>query len=155
MSDKKRIHIGCVAVYKNQIISIGYNTNKTHPIQKKYNRYREMEYEGVEPASGLHAEMMCLLGLKDMDIDYSKVKLYVYREDNNGNTANCRPCAACMELCDRMGIKNIFYTTENGYVKEVRNNIEEKENEKYLDLNFRYSTLYETNQNNIRRAYGN
>jgi deoxycytidylate deaminase len=101
-----------------------------------------MEYdEGNEPIPALHAEMMCLLGLKDMDIDYSKVKLYIYREDNNGNTANCRPCPACMELIDRLGIKKIFYTTENGYAKEVRNNTEEK---KYLNLNFRYSTLPET-----------
>lgn len=132
-------------MYKNHILSVGYNTNKTHPIQKKYNKYRDMEYDkGNEPIPALHAEMMCLLGLKDIDIDYSKVKLYVYREDNNGNTANCRPCPACMELIDRLGIKKIFYTTENGYAKEVRNNIEEKENEKYLDMNFRYSTIYET-----------
>ena len=102
-----------------------------------------MEKDKVEPSSGLHAEMMCLLGLKDMDIDYSKVKLYVYREDNDGNLANCRPCPACMELIDRLGIKKIYYTTENGYATEIRK-VEEKESEKYLDLNFRYSTLYET-----------
>lgn len=142
LSDKKRIHIGCVAVYKNQILSIGYNTNKTHPIQKKYNIYREMEYDGFEPSSGLHAEMMCLLGLKDLDIDYSKVKLYIYREDQNGNLANCKPCPACMELIDRMGIKKIYYTTEDGYEMEVR----EEEKENHLELNFRYSTLYEINQ---------
>ena len=130
-------------MYKNHILSVGYNTNKTHPIQKKYNMYRDMEKDKVEPASGLHAEMMCLLGLKDMDIDYSKVKLYVYREDNDGNLANCRPCPACMELIDRLGIKKIYYTTENGYATEIRK-VEEKESEKYLDLNFRYSTLYET-----------
>ena len=102
-----------------------------------------MEKDKVEPSSGLHAEMMCLLGLKDMDIDYSKVKLYIYREDQNGNLSNCRPCPACMELIDRLGIKKIYYTTENGYATEVRK-VEEKESEKYLDLNFRYSTLYET-----------
>lgn len=141
MSDKKRIHIGCVAVYKNQIVSIGYNTNKTHPIQKKYNTYREMEKDKMEPASGLHAEMMCLLGLKDMDIDYSKVRLYIYREDNNGIMRNCRPCAACMELIDRMGIKKIFYTTETGYEAEERDSLEKEEN--YIDMNFRYNTLYE------------
>ena len=130
-------------MYKNHILSVGYNTNKTHPIQKKYNIYREMEKDKVEPSSGLHAEMMCLLGLKDMDIDYSKVKLYIYREDQNGNLSNCRPCPACMELIDRLGIKKIYYTTENGYATDVRK-VEEKESEKYLDLNFRYSTLYET-----------
>lgn len=128
-------------MYKNHILSVGYNTNKTHPIQKKYNKYRDMEYDGIEPSSGLHAEMMALLGLKDMDIDYSKVKLYIYREDNDGKLRNCRPCEACMELIDRMGIKKIFYTTENGYATEIR---KVEESEKCVDLNFRYSTLYET-----------
>ena len=37
LSDYEKIHIGCVAVYKGQIIGVGYNCNKTHPMQKYYN----------------------------------------------------------------------------------------------------------------------
>ena len=37
LSDYNRIHIGCVAVYKNHVLAVGYNTNKTHPLQMKYN----------------------------------------------------------------------------------------------------------------------
>ena len=29
LSDYKRVHIGCIAVYKNHILAVGYNTNKT------------------------------------------------------------------------------------------------------------------------------
>lgn len=120
MSDFKRVHIGCIAVYKNQILSVGYNTNKTHPLQKKYNKFRNINYDNVEPIPFLHAEMSCLLQIREMDIDFNKVELYIYREDRNGNLSMCRPCKACMKMIDTLGIKNIYYTTNNGYAKEVR-----------------------------------
>lgn len=41
ISDYYKNHIGCVAVYQGNIIGIGCNCNKTHPMQKKYNRYRK------------------------------------------------------------------------------------------------------------------
>ena len=39
ISDYKKTHVGCVAVYQGQIIGLGCNTNKTHPTQYYYNRY--------------------------------------------------------------------------------------------------------------------
>lgn len=33
ISDYKRTHVGCVAVYQENIIGIACNTNKTHPMQ--------------------------------------------------------------------------------------------------------------------------
>ena len=36
-SDYDRIHIGACIIKKRQVISTGYNQNKTHPIQEKYN----------------------------------------------------------------------------------------------------------------------
>lgn len=32
ISDYKRTHVGCVAVYQGNIIGIACNTNKTHPM---------------------------------------------------------------------------------------------------------------------------
>ena len=53
------------------------------------------------------------------EIDFSKVKVVVYREFRNGKLANCRPCPACMAAIKEMGIEQIYYTTEDGgYVKE-------------------------------------
>ena len=40
-SDFHKTHIGCIAVYQGHVIAVGYNTNKTHPIQQHYNKYRE------------------------------------------------------------------------------------------------------------------
>ena len=38
VSDFDKINIGCIAVYQGQVIGLGCNSNKTHPIQKRYNR---------------------------------------------------------------------------------------------------------------------
>lgn len=39
-SDYNREHVGCIAVYQGKIIGIGCNSEKTHPIQYYYNKYR-------------------------------------------------------------------------------------------------------------------
>ena len=119
LSDYNRIHIGCVAVYKNHIIGVGYNTNKTHPIQKKYNKYRCIKYSG-DFIPRLHAEMSCLIQIKDTEIDFSKVELFIYREYKDGSLAMSRPCGACMKMIDSLGIKKIHYTTHGGFADEVR-----------------------------------
>ena len=119
-SDFNKIHIGCIIVYKNTILTKGYNTNKTNPLQKLYNQYRTLKWNNnVQPIPKLHAEMMCILKIMHLDIDFSKVKLYIYRQDLKGNLAMCRPCKACMKAIKDLKIKNIYYTTNDGYVKEI------------------------------------
>ena len=120
--NKKNIKIGAVLVYKNRIIGTGYNTNKTSPIQMKYNKYRETDennrsYVAEEHLPFLHAEMSCLLGAKDLDIDWNKASIFVYRE-SDGKLRNCRCCSACMKALKDKGVKNIYYTTEDGYCHE-------------------------------------
>jgi deoxycytidylate deaminase len=121
LSDFKQVHIGCIAVYKKHIIGIGYNTNKTHPLQFIYNKYRDLEWNGIQPKAKLHAEMMCLLSIKNLSVDFSKVKLYIYREDKNGQLALSKPCKACIRAIKDLGIKEINYTDYNGYVKVALN----------------------------------
>lgn len=122
MSDysKKNIHIGAILVYKNKVISNGWNTNKTSPIQMRYNKYREQTnnkergYSADSHLPCVHAEMMCLINSKDLDIEWSKVNLFVYRE-SKGKMRNCKPCPSCQKALQDRGIKSIFYTNENGY----------------------------------------
>lgn len=91
VSDFPKVHIGCIAVYQNRIVGIGCNTNKTHPAQKYYNRYRidDAEYNSSESLlPKLHAEINCLNQLKHLDINFSKVKLYIYRTRKDTNKVN-------------------------------------------------------------------
>ena len=113
ISDYKKTHVGCVAVYQGQVIGLGCNCNKTHPVQKKYNRYRK---DLMLPK--LHAEISCLNQIKHLDINFSKVKLYIYRIRKDQPFGMARPCPSCMAAIRDLGVRNIFYTTNDGYAHE-------------------------------------
>ena len=115
ISDYKNVHIGCVAVYKGNIVGIGCNTNKTHPVQKYYNKYRE---ESDEYLPKLHAEIHCINQIKHLKINFSKVKLYIYRIRKDQPFGIARPCPSCMAAIKDLGIRDIYYTTNEGYVYE-------------------------------------
>ena len=110
------VKIGCVVAYKGTILAKGCNTDRTHTKQALYNRYR-YDYKGnryVPDKS--HAELIAVNKIRYLDIDFSKVHVYVYREyRGSGMLANCRPCAACENYMRSLGIKHIHYTDESGY----------------------------------------
>lgn len=117
ISDYHNQHIGCVIVYKNKIISAACNSNKTHPIQKKYNKIRFTVSEGYCPDS-LHAEIHALVTIANMDIDWSKVIVFTYRKMKSGKCGLSRPCPSCMAYIKYLGIKTVVYSTDDGYAIE-------------------------------------
>lgn len=118
MSDFPRQKLGAVLVHKNRVISVGWNCLKENPLQKFYNKYRGYDVETVK--NSLHAEMLCILRAKDLDISWNKTSIFVYRAYKNGHTALAKPCAACTRAIKDLGIKNVYYTTdtESGWVHE-------------------------------------
>lgn len=115
-----RVKIGCIAVYKKNIIGVGFNSQKTNPLQAKYNIYRNMvQFDGKPINDFLHAEISCLNSIRDLDIDFSKVELFIYREDCNNNLAMCKPCEACEQAIKDFGINTVHYTDVNKYIREV------------------------------------
>lgn len=115
MSDHPQYKVGAVVVMNHRIISSGHNSDsKTHPLQKKYNRYRFTD-EGDHKQ---HAELAALLPLIRTRIDLSNAIIFTYREHKNECIAMSRPCPSCLELIKDLGIKRIFYTTEDGYAYE-------------------------------------
>ena len=120
ISDYKQQHVGCVAVYQGQVIGLGCNCNKTHPTQKFYNKYR-MTSDNMLPK--LHAEINCINQIKHLDINFSKVKLYIYRIRKDQPFGLSRPCLSCMAAIKDLGIRNIYYTTNDGYAYEKLENI--------------------------------
>jgi tRNA(Arg) A34 adenosine deaminase TadA len=110
--------IGAVAVYKGSIVATACNTNKTSPLQAKYNVYRFRDSNTLDKA---HAEVCLIQKLRwkfGDSIDWSKVHIYLYREYKDGNLGPSRPCPACLALIKELGIKRIAYTTEDGYAEE-------------------------------------
>lgn len=115
ISDFHKTHIGCVAVYQGNVIGIGCNCNKTHPMQKKYNKYRKQS-DLMLPK--LHAEISCINSIRHLDINFSKVKLYIYRIRKDQLYGLARPCPSCMAAIRDLEIRDIYYTTNDGYVHE-------------------------------------
>lgn len=119
ISDYHKTHMGCIAVYQGNIIGIGCNCNKTHPVQKQYNRYRDMHTIGkMDALPKLHAEINCLNSIRQMHVNFTKVKLYVYRVRRDQPYGLARPCPSCMAAIKDFGIRDIYYTTNNGYAHE-------------------------------------
>ncbi len=122
ISDFHKTHIGCVAVYQGQVIGLGCNCNKTHPAQKFYNRYRKQS-DSMLPK--LHAEINCINQIKHLDINFSKVKLYIYRIRKDQPYGLSRPCPSCMAAIKDLGIRDIYYTSNDGYAYERIENMKE------------------------------
>ena len=108
------VHIGCIAVQNHRIISSGYNSNKSAPIQKRANleRFKEDGKELYEHF--LHAEINCIKPLiKQNNVNFKKVKLYIYRSTKSDIPALSRPCASCLKIIKENGIRWIYYTGDS------------------------------------------
>lgn len=115
LSDFNRVHIGCVITYKNRIISSGFNTKKSNPLQKKYNRIRFAD----DTFHQCHAETSALLPiLKDKNINRSRLRIYLFREHADGSLALSKPCPSCMKMLKDAGIKQIYFTDEGSYCEK-------------------------------------
>lgn len=112
LSDFPTHHLGAVITYGSKVIAVGYNSTKTNPIQKYYNTERGFDPD-TKNNGMIHAEMACLIQTKDLNIDWSKTSIYIYREHKNGKPALAKPCAACQKALQERGVKNIYYTTED------------------------------------------
>ena len=114
LSDYRKTKIGAVIVLKNEIISVGYNKHKSHPIMKVFNE----KYRGFSTKeSNIHAEMDALIKCKHTNIKGATI--YVYRELQSGALGRCYPCSACQRRIYTAGIKRIVYTDYDG-IYEIR-----------------------------------
>lgn len=121
-SEFKRFHTGAVIAYKKHIIGRGKNGDKSHPMQKEYNRkYRTFNNVGGNYINdSIHAEIAAISSIPytvGIDIDWSKVRVYVYRISRGTKLGYglAKPCSACMNALKDLGIKNIYYTDSDGY----------------------------------------
>ncbi len=99
--------VGAAIVKGRKIISLGCNSNKTTPFIRKKISDKTM-------VDRMHAEMSCILKAQK---DISKCKIYVARLTSNG-LGNARPCMLCMSMIQTAGVREVFYSTEDGWKKE-------------------------------------
>lgn len=111
-----RQRLAACLVYKNEIIAIGYNKNKTHPIAKRFQKHEEAIY--------LHAEVMALHeASKCITLEQlAKSELYVLRikKSDCGKIVwgLSKPCCGCMSAIKHFKIKKVHYT--NNYTVDYQ-----------------------------------
>jgi len=116
-----KARIAAALVYKNEIIALGINSNKTHPLQKRFAipKYSSPNTERIYK----HAEIDCLRqALRNTDdATIQRATMYVYRskiqDQFSGKSipALSRPCPGCQSALTAFGISRVCYSTEEGY----------------------------------------
>ena len=115
-SDFYKCHTGAVAVYGNKVLAVGWNSEKLSPMQAKYNT-RTRGFDGHKFRSTIHAEMMVVTKIKYLDIDFSQVRIFVWRGQDVPELS--KPCKACERAMRDLGIRKVFYTGNNSYIFET------------------------------------
>ncbi len=108
--------VAAALVYKREIVTIGFNQLKTHPLQKKHaDKVWRM---------GAHAEIHAIsraFGQCYLSADeFRKSAVYVARARMDGTQGLARPCPGCMSCMMSYGIPECWYTSELGNFERER-----------------------------------
>ena len=107
-----RAKLAASLVIRNEIISIGYNSYKTHPLQKRFSKNIEAIFK--------HAEVDCIINaLRHVDpSDLERSTLYVHRvkkltkDHDYWSDGYSEPCCGCKQAINHFKIKKVVYSTE-------------------------------------------
>lgn len=94
--------MGSVIVRGNKVISIGFNSCKTHT-------------RSTHPFKGTHAELSAILKARE---DVRGCSIYIYRATKNGNLGLAKPCQWCQTMLKEAGITTWYYSDVGGYKEE-------------------------------------
>jgi deoxycytidylate deaminase len=96
-----------------KIIVIATNDyNKRNVVASSYTPTKNSNSETY--ISGIHSENKALGKIKYRD-DVEDLVLVNIRIGNNGELSNSCPCSNCAYYIGKMGIKKMFYSTNNGF----------------------------------------
>lgn len=102
-------------IKQGKVIGIGINRyGKTNRISATYTPTKITNIKNFVPS--IHAEVDLLGKIKRIK-DYSKHNVVVIRIDNQDKLSNSKPCICCHSVLEQYNIKNIYYSTQNGFEK--------------------------------------
>lgn len=111
--------IAAAVVYRGDIVSFGHNQKKSHPFQAKYGKNEGCIY--------LHAEVDAIKNaLRCMPVEELQyVDLYISRvkrpepKSSRFISGLAKPCAGCTKAIVTFGIRNVFYTCDDGTIQKL------------------------------------
>ena len=98
-----KYRVGSALLRKSQLVSVGWNTTKTHP-------------KNPSPNSQ-HAEFSCLHGVRRQDM--SSLQLFVVRLDSGDQFAMSKPCTDCQEFLRAAGLRRVVYSVAPGVLGKM------------------------------------
>lgn len=107
--------LSAAVVYKNRIFSTGVNSKKSHPFQKKYGRNVESIFLHAETAA-IHQALRFLSHEEIENADLYVMRMKKDGPDNSFRYGLALPCSGCQKCIAAFGIKNVFYTTNEGII---------------------------------------
>lgn len=99
-----------IIAHRGDVLSIGYNSRKSHPFQARYRKNPHAVFWHAETAAinnALKREHSKLL---------AKSTMYVLRLTHAGNPAISMPCDGCSKAINEHGIHRVLYTTGEGFI---------------------------------------
>ena len=107
--------VAAAILFRNKIVSYGFNKQRTHPLQKRFRKNTEAIY--------LHAEIDAIKNsLRRITIDdLSNSTLLIVRSkfDSDGNMTMglAKPCCGCAKCIVHFNIKRVLYTDDEGNIR--------------------------------------
>lgn len=98
--------MAAILSYKGEVMSIGLNKRKTHPLQKKYSKNAHSLW--------LHAEIDCIRNaLRSYSrAEISNFTLHVARLRKDSLPAKAKPCTGCQRALEDYGITKVIWTDD-------------------------------------------
>ena len=99
-----------VIAHRGEVLSVGYNSSKSHPFQARYRKNPHAVFWHAETASINNA-------LKKNYHDLlSKSTMYVLRLTHASNPALSMPCEGCARAISEHNINRVLYTTGDSWI---------------------------------------
>lgn len=98
-TSRHKQRVGAVIAKGPRIISAGINSYKTHP-------------KSTSPYKTTHAEFSAILRANK---ELTGATLYVVRLLATGELGMAKPCPDCQRFIEKMNLKKIIYSTEDGF----------------------------------------
>lgn len=101
-----KVHIGAVLFKGKRILATGHNAVRSNCIDPKFKNFPE----------SLHAEQACLLQLNDWTRLKNCSMLVIKTSKTERKLGMARPCPYCQKFLMSLGIKDIYYSNQDGEI---------------------------------------
>ena len=103
-----KLRHGAVLIKGGSIINMSFNKDN-------YSSFGTRFRNPTRGHATVHAEIGCVLGMPRRAT--TGADLYVCRINKEGDFRNSKPCTMCHEVLKHVGIKRVYYTTNNNTIE--------------------------------------